>query len=158
MLNENICTSRICHVWSTVSVCYCISFKGVISYLSCVCIVFHVACCSSNLHFLAEVQRILSSSQQGVQHSLLHLLPLHQHRVSVVLLRQQKCLWERESEIEWTRYKSHTKNATNESKSSWSYKAFSEYIGYPTCDALKIASGVRREQPGSGKHAVHNKR
>lgn len=44
------------------------------------------------LHILAEVQRVFSGPQQRVQHPLLHLLPLDQHGLPVVLLSQQEGL------------------------------------------------------------------
>lgn len=46
----------------------------------------------SYLHILAEVQSIFSGSEQSVKNSLLHLLPLNQHGLAVVLFSQQERL------------------------------------------------------------------
>lgn len=58
------------------------------------------------LHVLTEVQSVFSCSQQRVQHSLLHLLPLNQHRLPMVLFSQQERLNKRRWEASLQSYSS----------------------------------------------------
>lgn len=65
------------------------------------------------LHVLTEVQSVFSCSQQRVQHSLLHLLPLNQHRLPMVLFSQQERLNKRRWEASLQSYSSVQKNTVH---------------------------------------------